>query len=112
MMKIRPLVVLLAAGLGAILPAAAQRKAIVPYEADAWATKPNAVDAAVEKALASMGLSLRQPASDEVFLRRAYLDLLGTPPAREEALAFLSDARPDKRAALVDSLFAREEFAE
>jgi hypothetical protein len=138
--KRRPLFLLLAAGIGAAAPAAAQgapavgpkaspgaqqalpaaqrtppgaqRAPVLPYEAAAWPIPRNAVDAAVEPALASLGLSLRPPASDEVFVRRAFLDLLGTPPTRTEAEAFLADPRPDKRAALVDSLFSRAEYAE
>lgn len=50
-------------------------------------------------------------ASDAVFLRRAYLDVIGTLPSGEEARAFLGDESPDKRARLVDALLARPEFA-
>jgi hypothetical protein len=53
------------------------------------------------------------PSADDVsFLRRAYLDLLGLLPTRDEAEAFLADADPEKRAKLVDSLLARPEFAD
>jgi len=38
------------------------------------------------------------------FLRRAYLDVIGTLPTSEEARAFLKDERPDKRARLVDGI--------
>jgi mono/diheme cytochrome c family protein len=51
-------------------------------------------------------------ASDEAFLRRAHLDIVGLPPTPEEREKFLTDARPDKHAQLVDSLLAREEFTE
>ena len=56
-----------------------------------------------------------QPAnlsSDAVFLRRAYLETIGTLPTIEEARAFLADASPVKRAALIDALLEREEFAD
>jgi hypothetical protein len=49
--------------------------------------------------------------SDEVFLRRVYLDTIGTLPTASEAKQFLDSADPDKRASLVDQLLEREEFA-
>lgn len=56
-----------------------------------------------------------QPArlsSDAVFLRRAYLDIIGTLPTAEEATAFLSDSSPAKRPALIDRLLERDEFSD
>jgi hypothetical protein len=50
--------------------------------------------------------------SDAVFLRRAYLDVIGAPPTPEEAHRFLGDPRPDKRARLIDELLDRPEFAD
>ena len=50
--------------------------------------------------------------SETVFLRRAYLDLLGVLPTVDEARAFTADARTDKRARLVERLLERDEFAE
>ncbi|MCS6852873.1 MAG: DUF1549 and DUF1553 domain-containing protein [Gemmataceae bacterium] len=50
-------------------------------------------------------------ASDAEFLRRVYLDLVGTIPSAEEARAFLADSSPDKRARLIDDLLARPEHA-
>lgn len=57
--------------------------------------------------------SPEQPAgrcSDETFLRRAFLDLVGVPPAPDDVLAFALDARPDKRNRLVDTLLADKDF--
>jgi mono/diheme cytochrome c family protein len=51
-------------------------------------------------------------ASDEAFLRRAHLDIIGLPPTPDEREKFLADTRPDKHDHLVDSLLAREEFTE
>jgi len=50
--------------------------------------------------------------TDEVFVRRAFLDLLGSLPTAEEARAFVADRSRAKRAALVDSLLGRPEFAD
>jgi hypothetical protein len=50
-------------------------------------------------------------ASDADFLRRVYLDLNGTIPDAATAKAFLDDADPNKRAALIDRLLAAPRFA-
>lgn len=50
--------------------------------------------------------------SDAVFVRRAYLDVIGVLPTAQEARTFIED--PDtagKRARLVEDLLARDEFA-
>ena len=52
------------------------------------------------------------PCSDAVFLRRVYLDVLGTVPTVQEARAFLNDKSPDKRKKLIDALLQRPEFAD
>lgn len=52
------------------------------------------------------------PASDAEFLRRVYLDLIGTIPTHDEAAAFLDDASSDKRAALIERLLADPRFAQ
>lgn len=57
------------------------------------------------------GVTPARPCSDAVFLRRAYLDLIGTLPSTEEARAFLLDTSPDKRTRLLDALLARPEYA-
>ena len=51
--------------------------------------------------------------SDAVFVRRAYLDVIGTLPTAKEARAFIQD--PDtknKRGKLIDQLLERDEFAD
>ena len=48
--------------------------------------------------------------SDEQFLRRASLDLIGRQPTPDELLAFCTDRSPDKRAKAVDRLLASPEF--
>jgi hypothetical protein len=50
-------------------------------------------------------------ASDEVFLRRVHLDVIGTLPTAEEAKSFLGSKDPDKRSKLIDKLLERDEFA-
>ena len=59
-----------------------------------------------------VGVQPARLSSDAVFLRRAYLDTIGTLPTAREASEFLASGEPGKRAALVDRLLAREEFAD
>jgi hypothetical protein len=49
--------------------------------------------------------------TDEVFLRRVYLDTIGVLPSADEARAFLDAKEPDKRAKLIDRLLERDEYA-
>jgi hypothetical protein len=48
--------------------------------------------------------------SDEVFLRRIYLDLIGRNPSAAEVTAFALDPSDDKRAKFVDRLLGDEQF--
>jgi hypothetical protein len=50
--------------------------------------------------------------SDETFLRRVSLDLIGLLPTAEEREAFLNDPNPERRAALVDQLMQRPDFTD
>ncbi|HEX8913110.1 MAG TPA: DUF1549 domain-containing protein [Humisphaera sp.] len=68
------------------------------------------IDAAVATHAARSGIPAAPPADDAEFLRRAYLDLVGTIPTADEARAFLADKSTDKRAKLIDRLLADERF--
>ncbi|MEN9575457.1 MAG: hypothetical protein RL514_3312 [Verrucomicrobiota bacterium] len=115
------------------------RLAFVPARSGfKWAGTPpqSFVDEHVFAKLQTLRMNASALASDEVFLRRAYLDLLGILPTAEEAKKFVTagrDALPrvqpatkgapnqaaqprsptsDKRAALIDELLERPEFAD
>src|SRR5690606_3452590 len=49
--------------------------------------------------------------SDAVFVRRVFLDVIGTVPTALEARDFILERQPNKRAQLIDALLEREEFA-
>jgi hypothetical protein len=51
-------------------------------------------------------------ATDEEFVRRAYMDAIGLPPSADEVRSFVADPQRDKRNRLIDTLLARDEFAE
>ncbi len=72
----------------------------------------NAVDEAVFEKLKTLRLPPSADCDDATFLRRAFLDTTGTPPAPEEVRAFLADQRGDKRARLVNELLERPEFVD
>lgn len=50
--------------------------------------------------------------TDDEFLRRSYLDVLGRLPGKEEVTAFLNDAAADKRSRLIDTLLDSPEYAD
>jgi len=70
----------------------------------------NGIDPSVLTALAAKGIKPAPVCSDAVFIRRVYLDVIGTIPKIDEVQAFLADERPDKRALLIDTVLARPEF--
>ena len=70
------------------------------------------IDEAVYAKLKELGIPPSDLCSDQEFLRRVYLDVIGTLPTAEQAQAFLADADPQKRAKLIDRLLASEEFAD
>src|SRR6185295_3756834 len=91
------------------------RFALVPARSDfAWKKVPsnNYIDDQVFAKLRSLRINPSDLCTDTVFLRRAYLDLLGLLPTAEEARAFVADKRKDKRAKLIDQLIERPEFAD
>ncbi len=70
------------------------------------------IDHLVSVKLNELGIPPSDPCTDEVFLRRVYLDLIGTLPTAEEARVFLASNNKDKRSELIDQLFDRNEFAD
>ncbi|MFV1965691.1 MAG: DUF1553 domain-containing protein [Pirellulaceae bacterium] len=71
----------------------------------------NKIDEFVFAKLQKLGIPPSELCSDQEFLRRVYLDLIGTLPTPDEARAFLADSDARKRSKLIDRLFEREEFA-
>lgn len=72
----------------------------------------NRIDEFVFKRLKALGVRPAPLCSDAVFVRRVYLDAIGTLPTAREAGAFLQDHSPDKRSVLIDRLLERNEFAD
>ncbi|PQO45367.1 DUF1549 domain-containing protein [Blastopirellula marina] len=72
------------------------------------AGRTNPIDRILDAQFASLNHQMPEPLGDELFLRRAYLDLIGLLPTPEERATFLNDSSPEKRTKLVDSLLNRD----
>ncbi|MBB5351469.1 hypothetical protein HNR46_001706 [Haloferula luteola] len=72
----------------------------------------NEIDHFVHEKLHKLRVIPSEVCSDEVFVRRVHLDIIGRLPTPEDRARFLSDPSPDKRTALVDNLISRKEFTE
>jgi hypothetical protein len=111
-------------GEGAIVAWFASKLAIaritVPYEKQPGQPegtvdrrKPrNFIDEQIDKQLARLNLPASPECSDAEFVRRASIDTIGCLPTVDEARAFLADASPSRRDALIDRLLARSEFSD
>jgi hypothetical protein len=72
----------------------------------------NFIDTLVFRKLKKLNIVPSDLATDAEYLRRVYLDVIGTLPTPAEARRFLADRRPDRRARLVEELLQRAEFAD
>ena len=91
-------------------------RAIVP-RAESIANYPafpanNFIDGHVITKLKKLNIAPSELCSDSDYLRRVYLDVIGTLPTADEARRFLKDKRANKRELLVDELLERPEYAD
>jgi hypothetical protein len=70
------------------------------------------IDGHVINKLKKLNIAPSELCSDSDYLRRVYLDVIGTLPTPDEGRRFLADRRTNKRALLVDELLERPEFAD
>jgi hypothetical protein len=68
------------------------------------------IDTYVQAKLNKLHILPSELCTDEAFLRRVYIDLIGLLPAPAERQKFLTDSDPKKREKLVDALLERDEF--
>jgi hypothetical protein len=80
---------------------------VVPYaesiELAGWQNN-NFVDELAAAKFRELGIEPSPLCDDATFVRRAYLDCIGTQPTPEETLAFIESADPKKRERLIDRL--------
>ena len=72
----------------------------------------NYIDKLINGKLKKLRITPSDLCSDEAFLRRVYVDIVGVLPTAEEYARFMTNAAPNKRDLLVDELLGRKEFAE
>jgi hypothetical protein len=70
----------------------------------------NYIDTHVHAKLNKLHITPSEVCSDEVFLRRVYIDIVGLLPTTDERTKFLDDQDEKKREKLVDKLLEREDF--
>ncbi len=86
----------------------------VPRTGNTFTRPPetNFIDGQVWDKLAKLGIPPSDLADDSTFLRRVFLDVIGTLPTAKEAREFLADSDAKKRAKLIDRLLDRPEYAD
>lgn len=84
----------------------------VPADAYAHFTPRGYVDQAVLDKWHKLGIAPSPVCGDEQFIRRAFLDAIGTLPTAGEVRTFCADTAPDKRDKLVDAILERPEYAD
>jgi hypothetical protein len=89
---------------------------VLVLDADApfvWPAVPesNFIDRAIHTKLQRARVLPADLCTDEQFVRRVTLDLLGQLPDPQQAMAFVADPSPDKRARWIDAMLQRPEFA-
>ncbi|MCI0700845.1 MAG: DUF1549 and DUF1553 domain-containing protein, partial [Planctomycetia bacterium] len=70
----------------------------------------NFIDTKLVAKWKDLGLTPSPLCTDEEFLRRLYLDAIGTLPRPDEIRAFVADKDPQKRAKAIDKVLERPEF--
>lgn len=84
---------------------------VKPELRDAALRSAAKIDALVEAALKKAGQKPNEPATDEHFVRRVYLDITGTIPTSKQADMFLKNKAESGRVVLIDSLLNRPGYA-
>lgn len=95
--------------LACYLSAMAEPGAVTPYESDRFEVRQSGIDRIVFEALRQAKIEPARPCSDEVFVRRVYLDVAGRLPSLQETKAFLKDPDKNRRERLIDELLASED---
>lgn len=72
----------------------------------------NFIDTLAWDKLEQLGIAPSPDATDATFLRRVFLDTIGTLPTSAETRQFLEDQSPTKRADLISRLLDRDEYAD
>jgi len=91
---------------------AAKSTVIRPFESQDNGKAINEIDKIVMAGLKEKGIKPANLCSNEVFIRRAYLDITGTLPNANDVRAFVRKTNSDKRAELINKLLKNDKFAD
>lgn len=69
-------------------------------------TENHPVDKLIDQYFIQHGIKWPEVVDDQIFIRRAYLDVVGLLPEPEKVVAFVGDQTPDKREELIDELLS------
>ncbi len=85
-----------------------------PVAGFGWTNPPanNEIDRLLNERQRLLQIVPSELCSDGEFIRRLYLDVLGTLPTPDETRGFLADRSPTKRTALIDRVLERDEYAQ
>ncbi len=89
-----------------------QATSVYPFEISSKPEPQNQIDTLIMASLKKQGITPANLCSDEVFIRRVYLDVNGTLPEAKEVQKFLDNPRGDKRETLIKILLKNEEYAD
>lgn len=81
-----------------------------PYESDSTPTPMSEIDRLVGEELSKRDIEPARPASEEVFFRRAYLDVTGTLPPPQAWRKYLRIEQEERRGALIEALLETGAF--
>lgn len=70
------------------------------------------IDQLVDAKLAKEKIKPNAPGSDEIFVRRIYLDLVGRVPTKAETVAFLGSTEKNKRTKLINELLKSDGYVD
>jgi hypothetical protein len=87
---------------------------VLPNDNYEWDGTPEAnyIDTLVFNKLKKLHILPSEVCTDEQFVRRAFIDIVGLPPTVEEYHGFVDDTSTSKRESLVAQLLQREEFVD
>jgi hypothetical protein len=100
--------------ISALRAVGAEADGISPYEykTNAGFIAKGPIDTCVLEVLRQQKVTPANLCSDGIFVRRVFLDVIGTLPKPQETRNFLRDSNLGRRSALINALLEREEFAD
>jgi hypothetical protein len=87
-------------------------EAVLPYEQSWTPTPESEIDRLVGEEQGRHGIERANPCSEEVFLRRVYLDITGTLPPPQAYWKYRKVPVKQRRAGLIDALLETEAYAD